>query len=202
MAHNRDALVGLDRKVEVAQHCPFAGWISEPNVFELDAPVCDVLDSWLRRVYLRGFLDDSKDQFGCFSRGGNRRKLGQGDSCSDRADENDVAPGKDLLRVKMELLGEHCGNVEHHGNEHEAYALRVAEEKSGNVGLLYACISRHDQQLGVSVENHVYVLGPERNDRPIVENDIRQQRVGLLVRIVHGLLIELKFGHSEAAQDH
>ena len=107
-----------------------------------------------------------------------------------------------MLLVQIETLNKDSGDVKDKRNEDETNALRVAEEKARDVSLLNASFSWDDQKSRISVKDHIHVLWTKRNDRPVVENDVREKRVSLLVRIFHLSLVKLQFSHTKAAKNH
>ena len=86
-----------------------------------------------------------------------------------------------MLLVQIETLNKDRCDVEDERNEDKTNTLRVAEEKTGDVSLLNASFSRDDQKSRISVKDHVHVLWTKCNDRSVVENDVREERVSLLV---------------------
>ena len=80
--------------------------------------------------------------------------------------------------------------------------MRVSEEQTRNVGLLYIGLVWNLQQAVVTVKDEIHILIAEGYDCPIIQNKIVQKGVCFLIRVVDSFLIELQLRHSETTQYH
>jgi len=64
VAYDGNRLIGLDCQVKVTKDSLSAGRISEPDVFEFNSSMGNVLYSSLFGINLRWFLNDAENQLG------------------------------------------------------------------------------------------------------------------------------------------
>ena len=133
---NSDALVRLDSQVEFAENISAATWISEENISKFNASVQVHDVAWLFGVNRRWLFNNTK-YCACSLLGfWNTGHLADTHAAADSTNKNDVTACKHTLRVKVESLYEHGGNVKDESYEDESDWLGVAKEETADVSSL------------------------------------------------------------------
>lgn len=167
-----NALVRLNSQIELAKYVSATTGVSKVDVSKFYASAEFQYISGLFWINDRRFFNNTENCARCLLCLRNAWHLTNAYTAADCANKNNVASGKNALRVQAESLNENSGNVKDKRDKDKSDWSRVPEEKSTDVRSFNVSKVRNNKELRVPIKNKLQILLSEWDYCPVVHNDV------------------------------